>query len=86
MSLPNGSTSPLQAPLLRLPCALSAPEQVKKMPSAANRLIRTPQAPTEGAVTLAAAQTRFTEFNAAVAVAEALHKRGKLEQASVQAE
>lgn len=55
------------------------------MPSATNRLIPTPHAPTEGAVTLAAAQTRFTEFNAAVAIAETLHRRGKLEQASVQA-
>ena len=55
------------------------------MPAAANRPIPTRPAPSEGAVTLAAAQTRFIEFNAAVAKAEAFHKRGKLEQAAIHA-
>ncbi len=55
------------------------------MPTAANRLLPKQPTPTEGAVTLATAQTRFAEFNAAVAKAEAFHERGKLEQASVHA-
>ncbi len=54
------------------------------MPAAA-RLIPTTPAPSEDAVSLAAAQARFADFNAAVAKAEALYKRGKLEQASVHA-
>ena len=54
------------------------------MPAAA-RLIPMQPAPSEDAVTLAAAQARFADFNAAVARAEALYKRGKLEQASVHA-
>ncbi|MEQ1781156.1 MAG: glycosyl transferase family 1 [Hyphomonadaceae bacterium] len=55
------------------------------MPAVANRLIPTPPEPSEGAVTLAAAQARFAEFNAAVAKAQSFHKRGKLELASVHA-
>ena len=55
------------------------------MPAAVSRLIPTPPAPSEGAVTLAAAQKRFAEFNVAVAKAQAFHKRGKLELASVHA-
>ena len=55
------------------------------MPAAATRLIPTPAPPSEDAVMLAAAKARFAEFNAAVGKAEALHRRGKYEQASVQA-
>lgn len=50
-----------------------------------NRSILTPEPPSEDAIALANAQARFADFDKAVRKAEALHKRGRLEQASVYA-